>query len=180
MKNKKTLLKIISALFACIFLFSALSFTVHAADGIDPPGDPDGDDTVTSDDPNAGEDPDTGENPPEEPGEGEEPADDPDSGALPDGTEPDDPAQDTQTASEPADEPGEDADDGGYDGGSRWEELEDADDSEVIAATAVEVPRMEVTDASLFSGIVMWLCVAVGIAVVVGVMVSRRTRRRGP
>ena len=44
-------------------------------------------------------------------------------------------------------------------------------------ATSVTIPVVAVSDASLFSGIVMWLCVALGIAVVVGVLVSRRTRR---
>lgn len=50
---------------------------------------------------------------------------------------------------------------------------------EVAAATAEPLPDVEVSDASLFSGIVMWLCVAVGISVVAGVMVSKRTHRRG-
>ncbi len=51
---------------------------------------------------------------------------------------------------------------------------------EVTAATAEPLPDVEVSDATLFSGIVMWVCVAVGISVVVGVMVSKRTHRRGP
>ncbi|MBQ9514977.1 MAG: hypothetical protein IJR57_02595 [Ruminococcus sp.] len=51
--------------------------------------------------------------------------------------------------------------------------------AEVVAATAEPLPDVEVSDASLFSGIVMWLCVAVGISVVAGVMVSKRTHRRG-
>ena len=50
---------------------------------------------------------------------------------------------------------------------------------QVVEATAVPMPAVAVSDASLFSGIVMWLCVALGIAVVVGVLVSKRTRRRG-
>lgn len=58
-------------------------------------------------------------------------------------------------------------------------ELPSVKEGEVVVATAIAVPQAEVSDASLFSGIIMWLCVAVGIAVVVGVMVSRRTRRRG-
>ena len=58
-------------------------------------------------------------------------------------------------------------------------ELPTVKDEDVVTATALPVPRAEVSDASLFSGIVMWICVAVGIAVVVGVMVSKRTRRRG-
>lgn len=50
--------------------------------------------------------------------------------------------------------------------------------TEVTAATAEPLPDVEVSDATLFSGIVMWLCVAVGISVVAGVMVSKRTHRR--
>ena len=51
--------------------------------------------------------------------------------------------------------------------------------TQVVEATAVAMPAVAVSDASLFSGIVMWLCVALGIAVIVGVLVSKRTRRRG-
>lgn len=50
---------------------------------------------------------------------------------------------------------------------------------EVPAATAEPLPDVEVSDATLFSGIIMWVCVAVGISVVAGVMVSKRTHRRG-
>ncbi len=50
---------------------------------------------------------------------------------------------------------------------------------EVVAATAEPLPDVAVSDATLFSGIVMWLCVAVGISVVAGVMVSKRIHRRG-
>lgn len=51
--------------------------------------------------------------------------------------------------------------------------------SEVVEATAVAIPDVAVSDSTMFSGIVMWLCVALGIAVIVGVLVSKRTRRRG-
>ena len=50
---------------------------------------------------------------------------------------------------------------------------------DVIEATAEPLPDVAVSDATLFSGSVMWLCVAVGISVVAGVMVSKRTHRRG-
>ena len=56
-------------------------------------------------------------------------------------------------------------------------ELPAVSPSQVQEATSVAIPVVAVSDASLFSGIVMWLCVALGIAVVVGVLVSRRTRR---
>ena len=58
------------------------------------------------------------------------------------------------------------------------DELPEAIGGEVIEATAIVIPKAEVTNASLLSGIIMWLCVAVGIAVVVGVMVSKRTHNR--
>lgn len=58
-------------------------------------------------------------------------------------------------------------------------ELPEVSSQQVVEATAVPMPTVPVSDASLFSGIVMWLCVALGIAVVVGMLVSKRTRRRG-
>ena len=58
-------------------------------------------------------------------------------------------------------------------------ELPAVSPTQVQEATSVAIPVVAVSDASMFSGIVMWLCVALGIAVVVGVLVSRRTRRRG-
>lgn len=57
-------------------------------------------------------------------------------------------------------------------------DLPEADEDRVVEATTVPMPEVDVTDATLFSGIVMWLCVALGIAVLVGVLVSKRTRRR--
>ena len=59
------------------------------------------------------------------------------------------------------------------------DELPEAQAGEVVEATAVVIPNVAVSDASMFSGIVMWLCVALGIAVLVGVLVSKRTLRRG-
>lgn len=56
-------------------------------------------------------------------------------------------------------------------------ELPAVSPTQVVEATSVAIPVVAVSDASLFSGIVMWLCVALGIAVIVGVLVSRRTRR---
>ena len=50
--------------------------------------------------------------------------------------------------------------------------------TEVVAASAEPLPDVNVSDATLFSGIIMWVCVAVGISVVAGVMVSKRTHRR--
>lgn len=58
-------------------------------------------------------------------------------------------------------------------------DLPEVSPEQVVEATAVVMPTVAVSDASLFSGIVMWLCVALGIAVIVGVLVSKRTRRRG-
>lgn len=58
-------------------------------------------------------------------------------------------------------------------------DLPEVSPSEVVEATAVVIPDVAVSDATMFSGIVMWLCVALGIAVIVGVLVSKRTLRRG-
>lgn len=58
-------------------------------------------------------------------------------------------------------------------------DLPEVSPSEVVEATAVVIPEVAVSDATMFSGIVMWLCVALGIAVIVGVLVSKRTLRRG-
>ena len=70
-------------------------------------------------------------------------------------------------------------------GNSTYEEpenlqnLPEVSQGELNIPKAVVIPEVEVSDASLFSGIVMWLCVALGIAVIVGVLVSKRTLRRG-
>lgn len=95
-------------------------------------------------------------------------------------------------AAAPGDDNGEAIDNEWYDyiydyfnGDSSYEEpdnlsdLPEAEDGQVVEATAVAIPAVAVSDATLFSGIVMWLCVALGIAVIVGVLVSRRTRRHG-
>lgn len=68
---------------------------------------------------------------------------------------------------------------------STYEEPEHLNDLPAVSNGEVEIPKavvipdVAVSDASLLSGIVMWLCVALGIAVIVGVMVSKRTLRRG-
>lgn len=66
-----------------------------------------------------------------------------------------------------------------YEAPAHLNDLPRASSEQVVEATAVPMPTVAVSDASLFSGIVTWLCVALGIAVVVGVLVSKRTRRRG-
>jgi len=58
-------------------------------------------------------------------------------------------------------------------------DLPEVSSGELEIPKAVVIPDVEVSDASIFSGIVMWLCVALGIAVIVGVLVSKRTLRRG-
>ncbi len=67
----------------------------------------------------------------------------------------------------------------GYEEPENLQELPEVNREEIVEATAVPIPDVAVSDASLFSGIVMWLCVALGIAVLVGVLVSKRTMRRG-
>ena len=48
-----------------------------------------------------------------------------------------------------------------------------------MLATEIPLPDVIVSDTSLLGGVIAWLCVAVGIALIVGVMVSKRTRRSG-
>ena len=174
MKNKKIFSALFALIIVCVMLFGALSLTAYAA----PDGGEGGDEPVAADDPVDTPDP-------YEPGQGGELEPDP---------VPDDPVEPVEPV-DPVDVPTEAPDDNG-EGDDTYEPTEDFGDTtytepeyldelptavtgEVIQATAVVIPRAEVTDASLLSGIIMWLCVAVGIAVVVGVMVSKRTHRRG-
>lgn len=66
-----------------------------------------------------------------------------------------------------------------YDEPQHLSDLPEVSSGEVVEATAVVIPDVAVSDATMFSGVVMWLCVALGIAVIVGVLVSKRTLRRG-
>lgn len=59
------------------------------------------------------------------------------------------------------------------------DDLPEIDDSEVVKPTVVRIPDVEVSDTSLMGGVIAWLCVAVGIAVVAGVLFSQRTRQVG-
>lgn len=173
MKKKKFLKKSIAFTLAMLMLFGLFSLSVSAA--------PDGSDDGSSAVDGAGEvDPgsDTGGDPAPDDGSGEGGAsDDPAPSDPTDGEEPtaEEPTQAEDTEpTEDADEPQSDYTEPPY-----LDELPEANDAEVVPATAVTIPPATVSDASLLSGIVMWLCVAVGIAVVVGVLVSKRTRRRG-
>ena len=182
MRKNSLFINLLTVMLCAALLFASMSLTVYAA--------PDGGDPDTSAD--SGEN--TGDTPADDGGSGED--------------TPDDPGQDSDQSGDPApddggdtadDEPAEEPVDSGEGGNGYNEYIDDIDDTdaessyeepehldelpttaagEVVEATAVVLPDVEVTDASLFSGTVMWLCVAVGIAVVVGVMVSKRTRRR--
>lgn len=57
------------------------------------------------------------------------------------------------------------------------DELPQVESQDVTEPTTVEIPEVEVTDTSLIGGVIAWLCVAVGIAVIAGVLVSQRTRQ---
>lgn len=184
MKKKRFMSRVVCALLACVLLLSAFSLTAAAA-----PGEPDDGSPVVGDDPaDSGEDPggepDPGNDPDNggEPGQDENPGTDveptDDSSAEP--TVPDDP---DAAAQAPTEEPDDDDDEDDavstYEPNEHLNELPEVDAHEVVLATAVQIPHTEVSDASLMSGLIMWLCVAVGIAVVVGVMVSKRIKRRG-
>lgn len=59
------------------------------------------------------------------------------------------------------------------------DDLPEVESQEVTAPTTVELPDVEVSDTSLLFGVIAWLCVAVGIAVIAGVLVSQRARQSG-
>jgi len=48
---------------------------------------------------------------------------------------------------------------------------------DVTKPTEEEFPEYEISDISLLGGVISWLCVAVGIAVIAGVLVSQRTKQ---
>lgn len=169
---KLLILALISVLFMNILGFSAFAAQEPADDGSgysDTPAD-DG----SGSDSGAGTAGDGGENP----GQG---------GELDGDPVPDEQGRPTEQPEEPTvnedefygygqatEEPG----DSSYSEPEYLDELPTTVNGEVVEATAVVIPKAPVSDASLLSGIIMWLCVAVGIAVVVGVMVSKRTHRR--
>ena len=173
MRDKKFFIRVSALFFAAVIAFSAFAFSAYAADEV-----VSGDNNIdvpVADDPAVTPDPDT-------PGSGGDLTGDP----VPD--------YQGQAYVEPTDPPADSGDGGnGYDEyieateaentytePEHLNELPTAVSGEVIEATAVVLPDVEVSEASLFSGIIMWLCVAVGIAVIVGVLVSKRAHRRGP
>lgn len=58
------------------------------------------------------------------------------------------------------------------------EELPTVKKAEIETATTVKIPDVEVSDTTLLYGVISWLCVALGIAAVVGVLVSKRTHTK--
>ncbi len=62
---------------------------------------------------------------------------------------------------------------------TRVDELPTVSESEVAIPTTAKLPDIEVSDTSLLGGVIAWLCVALGIAVIAGVLVSQRTRQVG-
>ena len=175
MKKNRFLLRMICAVFACVILMNMTGMSALAA-----PDGAGGDDPVTSDDPVTADDPapaaDTDAGAPADETQPQVPVDEPMEDPAAGNVTPTEPVEDS-TEAEPTEEPEDDR--SAYSVPEHLDELPEAADGEVVPATAVPVPQAAVSNASLFSGIVMWLCVAVGIAVVVGVMVSKRTRRRG-
>lgn len=59
--------------------------------------------------------------------------------------------------------------------GGDEDDLPMVDDSEIVEPTEFQIP--DVPEVSLINGVVSWLCVAVGIAVLAGVLVSQRTKQ---
>lgn len=62
-----------------------------------------------------------------------------------------------------------------YEDVPEYETLPQVED--VTKPTEEEFPEYEVSDISLLGGVISWLCVAVGIAVIAGVLVSQRTKQ---
>ncbi len=60
------------------------------------------------------------------------------------------------------------------------DDLPEVESHEVATETTVVLPEVEVSDTSLLGGVIAWLCVALGIAVIAGVLVSQRTRQMNP
>ena len=58
--------------------------------------------------------------------------------------------------------------------------MPEIESQEVATETTMELPEVEVSDTSLLGGVIAWLCVALGIAVIAGVLVSQRTRQLNP
>lgn len=48
----------------------------------------------------------------------------------------------------------------------------------VVIATSLPIPDIEVSDTSLIGGVIAWLCVALGIALIAGILASQRARQR--
>lgn len=61
--------------------------------------------------------------------------------------------------------------------GGNTNELPQVDSAQIVIPTSVVLPDVEVSDTSLMGGVIAWLCVAVGIAVIAGVLVSQRARQ---
>ncbi len=59
------------------------------------------------------------------------------------------------------------------------DELPQVESQDITEPTTEPIPEVEVSDTSLIGGVIAWLCVAVGIAVIAGVLVSQRTRQTG-
>ncbi len=51
------------------------------------------------------------------------------------------------------------------------------DIGDMVVPTSIPIPKAEVSDVSLVGGVISWLCVAVGIAVLAGVLVSQRAKQ---
>ncbi len=58
------------------------------------------------------------------------------------------------------------------------EELPSVTPEEIMLATEMDLPDVIVSDTTTLGGVVAWLCVAVGIAVIVGVMMSKRVKNK--
>ena len=153
MKNQKTTFRIFSWIITLLFAFSLLSFSVFATGEGGEGGAPSGDEPVAT---QADIAPET--EAPYIEAETEAPADEPEQAE-----EETEEIAAISTYTEP----------------EHLNELPTVMPQEVMLATEIPLPDVVVSDTSLLGGVMAWLCVAVGIALIVGVMVSKRTRRSG-
>ena len=149
MKKSKTAFRILSAMFTLVLALFLLTFSVYA----------------------------TGEG-------GDEPASDPEpvvTEAPVSETEAPEPVTEAPSPETEAPAPEEETEEAAavtYTEPEHLNELPTASFEEIMLATEIPLPDVEVSDTTLLGGVIAWLCVAVGIALIAGVLVSKRTRRK--
>lgn len=63
-----------------------------------------------------------------------------------------------------------------YEAPEHLDDLPQVESYEIPFATEIVLPDVEVSDTTLIGGVIAWLSIALGVSVIVGVLVSRRTK----